>query len=329
MTRVVVADTPQTEGLDLDVEASILGPDVDVVRFAYDGDELALIAACRDADVVLTAYVPLTRSVIEQVRRCKLISVAATGYNCIDVAAAADAGISVCAIDDYCTEEVADHTLLLILALCRRLPEYRDQVEVEHRWQWDSIAGLSRLCDMTLGLIGFGRVGQAVARRARSFGMAVIAHDPCMDSAVASRLGVQPCDLNGLFAESDIISLHCALSSDNEQLINKDVIQRMQKRPILINTARGGLIDEEALLEALDAGLISAAGLDVLVDESPDLSASRLTGRSNVVLTPHVAFYSDRAILENRRISANNIRNFLDGKHSNVRQYIYHAGAES
>jgi D-3-phosphoglycerate dehydrogenase len=326
MTTVLVADTPQTAGLDLDVEASVLGSDTEIVRYMYDGNEPGLIAACENADVILTAYVPLTRSVIDALPKCRLISVSATGYSCVDVDAATNAGISVCAIDDYCSEEVADHTMLLMLALCRRLLEYHEQVQTDHQWQWDSLSGLRSLADMTLGLVGLGNIGRAVARRASGFGMTVIAHEPYADIGSASGLGVRVCDMNEIYERSDIISLHCGLSAQNERFIDDNAFQRMAKRPILINCARGGLIDEAALVDALDAGRVSAAGLDVLTDESPDLSVCPLAGRHNVILTPHVAFYSDRSILENRRISASNIRHFLDGEHDTVRKYIHHAG---
>jgi len=325
MTTLIVAELPEDAGRDLDVEMSILGPDVDIVRYSYDSNDRGLISACRDADVILTAYAPLTRSVIEQLHRCRLISVAATGYDSVDLEAAADADISVCAIDEYCTDEVADHTILLMLALCRRLLEYHDQLQTENRWQFDSLSGLRRLRGMTLGVVGFGKIGQAVASRARSFGMTVIAYDPYVEFDAAPELGVRLCDLSELFVESDIISLHCGLSGENEQLIGESSFQNMSRSPILINCARGGLIDEKALLVALDTGQISGAGLDVLTNESPDLNASRLTGRSNVILTPHVAFYSDASILENRTVSASNIRNFLDGEHAKVRKYVHHA----
>ena len=326
MTTVLVADTTQTAGLDLDAEASILGPDTNFVRHMYDGNEAGLIAACENADVILTAYVPITRSVIDALPKCRLISVAATGYSCVDIDAAVEADISVCAIDDYCSDEVADHTMLLMLALCRRLLEYHEQVQTDHLWQWDSLSGLRSLADMTLGLVGLGNIGRAVARRASGFGMTVIAHEPYADISPASGLGVMICDLNEIFERSDIISLHCGLSAENERFIDDNAFQRMAKRPILINCARGGLIDEAALADALDTGQVSGAGLDVLTEESPDLAASPLVGRHNVILTPHVAFYSDRSILENRRISASNIRHFLDGKHDAVRKYVHHAG---
>ena len=322
MTCLVVAEIPGNTNRDLDVERAILGSDVEIVRHAYDGDDRALAAVCENADVILTDFVPFTRSIIEGLQRCRLISVSATGYSSIDLDAARDAGISVCAIDEYCTDEVADHVILLMLALCRRLTEYHEQVQRENRWEFDSLRGLRRMRDMTLGIVGFGRIGRAVACRAAGFGLSIVVFDPYPDEAAATELGATYCTLPELFAVSDIISLNCGLTADNEHLIDSEAFQAMAKKPILINCARGGLIDEVALVTALDAGQISAAGLDVLTDESPDLLASNLAGRSNVILTPHVAFYSDASILENRQISASNIRNFLDGKHEDVRKFI-------
>ncbi len=327
MTRLVVAEIAGNAGRDLDIETAILGPDVEVKCFAYTGDDQALVDACIDADVILTDYVPFTGDVISQLNRCRLISVAATGYSTVDVAAAAEADISVCALDEYCTDEVADHTLLLILALCRRLRDYDRQVQIDHSWQFDSLGGLRRLHGMTLGIVGFGKIGRAVARRASGFGLGILAHDPLVAAQSAAAQGVRLCELAELLADSDIITLHCNVSSDNRHLIDSAAIRQMKKRPILINCARGALIEEDALVEALESGAISAAGLDVLEDESPNLQESRLIGRNNVIVTPHAAFYSDESILENRRLSAQNIRRFLDGDHAGVRKYVHRASA--
>jgi len=322
MTLIVLADTPENSGRNLDLERSILGTDVELVEYFCDGDEDKLVAACVDADVILTAFSPLTRFVIEQLPRCRLISISATGYGNVDLEAAASAGIRVCAIDEYCTDEVADHAILLMLALSRRLIEYHDQVQTDKRWQFDSLQGLSRMSDLTVGIIGFGKIGQAVARRAMGFGLSIVAFDPYPNQDVASEFGVRFCKLPELYSEADIISLNCGLTTDNEHLINTRSFRQMKRRPVIINCARGALIDEEALAQALDTGQISGAGLDVLNDESPDLRSSPLVGRSNVILTPHVAFYSDASMLDNRRISTANVRNFLDGKDDDVRRYV-------
>jgi D-3-phosphoglycerate dehydrogenase len=322
MTTVVIAETPEYSERDLDVERSILGPNVELVRYACDGNEDGLISACRDADVVITAFSPLTQRVIENLKQCQLISITATGYDNVDLKAAAEANIRVCTIDEYCTEEVADHALLLMLALCRRLPDYHAQVQQEKRWQYDSVSGLARMADLTLGIVGFGRIGRALARRARGFGLTIVAYDPYPDHDAAAELDIQFRDLPQLYSAADIISLNCGLSDENEHLIDAAAFQQMQRRPIIINCARGALIDEAALVDALDAGQVSGAGLDVLRDESPDLRSSKLIGRNNVILTPHVAFYSDAAMLDNRRISTSNVRNFLDGQHELVRRYV-------
>ena len=325
MTRLVVAEIPENANRDLDVERAILGPDIEIVRYSYRGNDDELHSICGGADVILTDFVPFDRRTIAALQTCKLISVAATGYDGIDLVAAEAAGVSVCAVDEYCTDEVADHAILLMLALCRRLTEYHAQVQQQSRWEFDSLTGLRRLRDMTLGIVGFGRIGQAVARRAVAFGLTIIACDPAPDATAAAGLGTRFCELPELLATSDIISLNCGLTPGNSQLIDEQAIATMLRKPILINCARGGLVDEVALATALDNGQISAAGLDVLTEESPNLKATRLTGRDNVILTPHVAFYSDASMLENRQLSAANIRNFLDGRHVEVRQYIHHA----
>jgi D-3-phosphoglycerate dehydrogenase len=313
MTRIVIAETADNAGRDLSVERSIIGPQADIVHYICDGDEDRLIDACRDADAVLTDYSPFSRNVIAHLKNCRVISVAATGYNSIDIEAAESAGIRVCAIDEYCTDEVADHVILLMLALCRRLTEYHQQVQIEKRWQFDSLSGLVRLRGLTLGIIGFGKIGQAVAQRAGSFGLKLIAFDPYGNTEVASHLKTQFCSLSELYSDADIISLNCGLTNKNEHLLDAAAFQQMAKKPFLINCARGALVDESALISALDTGQIKGAALDVLSDESPDLSASKLVGRD---------FYSDASIQDNRRISASNLHNFLDGTLENVRHFI-------
>jgi D-3-phosphoglycerate dehydrogenase len=254
--------------------------------------------------------------------RCKVISVAATGFDCIDLDAAKELGISVCCIDEYCTEEVADHTLTLILSLSRKLEHYRREVQRERNWEFDSTTGLKRLSRITLGLVGFGRIGQAVAKRASGFGMNILAYDPYRTDYDA---GVRLVELDELLRLSDIISLHANLSKGNRKLIDGGAFLKMERKPLLINVSRGALIDEEALVYALDKGLISGAGLDVLSDEPPKLDQHPLLDRKNVIITPHVAFYSDQSILENRKLSAQNIKHYLAGRFDDVRRLVHHA----
>ena len=316
--KVVFAEMPEAEGRDLSIERRQLPADARVETFTYRGDREALAAACRDADAILTDYVPFDRGQLERLERCRIISVAATGWDCVDVAEAATRGIRVAAVGEYCTEEVADHTLALILALERRLFDYHRQVQEAHDWRWNAVTGIRRIAGATLGLVGFGRIGQAVARRARGFGLAVIASDPRMEASAAAREGVEPVGFDELLARADILSLHCNLDASNRGLVGRAAFAKMRRRPRLVNVARGGLVVEADLVEALDAGQISGAALDVLAEDSPDLGHHPLVGRRDVILTPHVAFYSEAALDDLRRISAANITAFLEGRPQDV-----------
>ncbi len=309
---------PEAEGRDLSIERQNLPAGARVETFTYRGDNAALVAACGEADAILTDYVPFTRAVLGNLPRCRLISVAATGWDCVDVAAASGRGIRVAAVGEYCTDEVADHTLTLMLALNRRLLDYDRQVRVDKSWRWNDVQGVNRLAGRTLGLIGFGRIGQAVCRRALGFGLQVLAQDPKLSPEVVARHGARPATFDAILGQADILSLHCNLEASNRGLLNRAAFARMARKPLLVNVARGALIVEADLVEALDRGLVSGAALDVLAEDSPDLARHPLAGRRNVLLTPHVAFYSDAALEDLRRISAANIRAFLEGRPDDV-----------
>ena len=316
--KIVVAEMPEAEGRDLSIERRHMPADARVEAFTFRGDRDALLAACRSADAILTDYVPFDRAVLARLEGCRLISVTATGWDCVDVAAAAERGIRVAAVGEYCTEEVADHTLALLLALNRRLLAYHRQVQDGHSWRWNEVQGLKRLAGQTLGLVGFGRIGQAVGRRALGFGMKVLACDPRVDAATVRRFGAEPASLDELLARADIISLHSNLDAGSRGLLDRPAFEKMKRKPLLINVARGALVVEADLVEALDRGLIAGAALDVLAEDSPDLGHHPLVGRADVLLTPHVAFYSESALEDLRRISASNIREFLEGRPAQV-----------
>jgi D-3-phosphoglycerate dehydrogenase len=316
--KIVFAEMPEAEGRDLSIERHELGPRARVETYTHRGDPDALAAACRGAAAILTDYVPFDRALLGRLEGCRIISVAATGWDCVDAAAAADRGIAVAAVGEYCTDEVADHTLALLLALERRLRDYDRQVQVEHSWRWNDVQGIERLAGRTLGLVGFGRIGQAVCRRALGFGLAVIACDPRVDPATIRRHGAEPAGFEEVLTRSDILSLHSNLDAGSRGLLDGAAFAKMRRRPALINVARGGLVVEADLVAALDAGQVRGAALDVLAEDSPDLGHHPLTGRRDVLLTPHVAFYSESALKDLRRISAANIRAFLDGRPGDV-----------
>ena len=311
---IVFAEMPEAAGRDMSVERRHLPAAARIENFIYVGDQRALIAACCDADAIVTDYVPFNRDVLQRLEHCRIISVAATGWDCVDVRAAADRGIRVSCVGEYCTDEVADHAMALLLALNRQLLAYHHQVQTDRNWRWNAVRGVQRLAGQTLGLVGFGRIGQAVCRRALGFGLRVLACDPLVDAETANRHGAQLTDLEELLAQADIISLHCNLSATNRGLLNRAAFALMRRKPLLLNVARGGLIVEPDLVEALDDGLVAGAALDVLTQDSPDLLHHPLAGRRDVLLTPHVAFYSESALADLRRISAQNIRAFLEGR---------------
>jgi len=316
--RIVFAEMPEAEGRDLSVERRNLPAAARVECFTFRGDREALAAACRDADAILTDYVPFDRAVLARLGRCRLISVAATGWDCVDVAAAAEQGIRVAAVGEYCTDEVADHTIALLLALERRLFDYHRQVQAGRDWRWNQVTGIRRLAGRSLGLVGFGRIGQAVARRANAFGLAVLASDPRVDAAAVRGHGAEPVAFEELLARADIVSLHCNLDAANRGLMNRAAFAKMARRPRLINVARGALVVEADLVAALDAGQVAGAALDVLAEDSPDLGHHPLVGRRDVILTPHIAFCSEAALDDLRRISAANIGAFLEGRPEDV-----------
>lgn len=316
--RIVFAEMPEAAGRDLSIEQRHLPADVRIECFTYAGDPRALVAACREADAIVTDYVPFDRDVLQQLQRCRIISVAATGWDCVDVRAAAERGIRVSSVGEYCTNEVADHTLALLLALNRKLLAYHRQVQEGRDWRWNEIRGVRRLAGQTLGLVGFGRIGQAVCRRALGFGLSVLAFDPLLNESAIGRHGARAAGFEELLAGADIISLHCNLSDASRGLLNRAAFARMRRKPLLVNVARGALIIEADLVDALDQGLLAGAALDVLAQDSPDLLHHPLAGRDDVLLTPHVAFYSESALEDLRRISAQNVRSFLEGRPDEV-----------
>ncbi len=323
---VVFAEMPEAEGRDLSIERRHLPGNAEIRTFTYRGDPGSLVAACRDADAIVTDYVPFSRAVLSQLKSCRIISVAATGWDCVDVGAATEHDIRVCSVGEYCTDEVADHTLALLLALNRKLFAYHRQVQSDLDWRWNLVQGVRRLAGRTLGLIGFGRIGQAVGRRARGFGLHVLACDPRVDAKTAKRQGARLSAFGELLSDADIISLHCNLDATNRGLLNRVAFAAMKRKPLLLNVARGALIVEADLVEALDGGLVAGAALDVLIEDSPDLSRHPLVGRGDVLLTPHVAFYSEAALDDLRRISTENVRAFLEGRPDDVFRLVTPAG---
>jgi C-terminal binding protein len=296
---------------------SIEGPVLEGVAqlvVARGRDEADLARHLEDADAILLFHdvSRMSDATFAKAPICKVIVRAGVGYNNVDLVAAGARGIAVCNVPDYGTEEVADHAILLLLAVTRHL---RIQDDSMRSGTWDYLTGRAtpRLRGKTLGLVGCGRIGSATALRAKAFGLDVVFYDPYVPAGLEKALGVRrEFRLEPLLEQSDFVSLHCFLDARSHHLIDAKALARMRPGSILINTARGPVVDQEALISALESGHLLGAGIDVF--EREPLDDDRLRHHPNVVLTPHSAFYSIEGFVELRTKAAEEIRRVLLGE---------------
>jgi D-3-phosphoglycerate dehydrogenase len=292
--RFLVVHADAGQGADFSGElAEIAAVDADF-RATKSRDEHELIDNLRDADVVLVNMAPITRRVIENLHRCRAVVRYGVGVDNVDLEAASEHGIVVAHVVDFCTEEVSNHALLLLLACAKRLVPMHNSVR-EGQWPRGFLLGLPPIFGQTLGIVGLGNIGRALARKAQALGLHVIAYDPYVDTKVAEEGGVRLRSLKELLQESDYVSVNAPLTADTHHLIGAEELALMKPTAVLINTARGALVDEEALVEALGSGWIAAAGLDVF-EEEPLPADSALRGLDNAVLTPHSAGFSEASV---------------------------------
>ena len=268
-----------------------------------------LIRVCKEADGLLNQYALLTRKVLKSLPKCKVISRYGVGVDSVDLKAATDLGVIVANVPDYCMDEVANQTIAMILTLIRKTAFFDRKVK---SGEWDFHQGIPiyRTSGKTLGLIGCGKIGLEVAKRISAFGVRVMTFDPYLEKASE---GIELKDFDTVLKESDFISIHCPLNDSTRHLIGDKEFKKMEKKPLLVNTSRGPIIDEKALIQALREGLLSGAGLDVLEKEPPD-SKNPMLKMENVVLSPHISFYSAESISELKRRTAKNVADVLMGK---------------
>jgi D-3-phosphoglycerate dehydrogenase len=240
----------------------------------------------------------VTAADLRRYPRLQIVSEFGTGYDGIDLVAAQQLGIAVTNVGGYCTEEVADHTLALALTLVRQVDSAAQQAR-DGEWLQIDTDGVRRCADLNWGIIGFGRIGRAVARRAMSFGFSVHAFDPQLAEHEVRRHGARPVTLAELLKQADVLSIHAARTGRDDHMLDRRHLSLMKPGAYLINVARGAFIDEDALADALDAGALAGAALDVMTEEPPALS-NRLLLHPRALVTPHVAWYSDRAESELR-----------------------------
>ncbi|MBA1334310.1 MAG: D-3-phosphoglycerate dehydrogenase [Firmicutes bacterium] len=290
-------------------------------RTSYDlSGQDKIIERAKDAEVLFVNKTPITREALDQMPKLKFIGVLATGYNIVDVEAAKEKGIVVTNIPTYGTTAVAQMAFALLLEMCHHVWEHSEAVK---KGDWTNNPDwcfwnypLIELADKTMGIIGFGRIGQTVGKIAQAFGMKVLAFDSYQNKALESDT-LKYVELDELLAESDVISLHCPLFESTKGIINKNTIAKMKKNAMLINTSRGPLVVEEDLAEALNSGRIAGAAVDVVSSE-PIKGDNPLLKAKNIIITPHISWAPKESRKRLMDIAIDNLEKFLAGTPVNV-----------
>ena len=307
--QVALLDGPEGPDAVEELVLARVGADIVRARPNVPGEIERIVA---NADAILCDATSVTADLLDLAVKVQIISEYGIGYDNIDVAAASQRGIWVSNVPGFCAEEVANHTLALILAASRRLIALDRSTR---NGEWDPVGvarGATRLSTQSLGLIGFGQIGRRVARRAGAFGMKVLVYSPNTTDAIAREYGAVRTDVATIFEQSDYVSLHLPSMPSTRDLIDASTLERFKPSAWLINTSRGSLVDESALLAALRAGRLAGAALDVRRSE-PTAGPDPFRDLANVILTPHAAFYTEQSLHELRERAAENVAAVLAG----------------
>ncbi len=320
--KILISDYRASMMPSHDYEIQVLRkglPDADIEVYEYSDEKRAeFYEKLQNTNALLTAFIRMDREALEHAPNLQVISINATGYDCVDLPEATKRSIGVCPVGEYCTWDVAEHTIALMLALNKNLKEYTYDIEKNHVWEY-SISNIpTRISNQTLGIFGFGKIGKAVAKMAQGLGMQVIAMDIADKKEEAEKLGVEMVTAEEIYERADVISNHMNLGAGNRDYFTIREFRRMKRHPIFLNMARGVSINEEDLAQALDEGILRGAGLDVLSDETPKLESHPLVNRRNLIITPHAAFFSKEAFEDMQRISCENIVHFVKGEKEKV-----------
>ena len=284
-----------------------------IVEYDCDTEE-KLIAAGQRADALLIhlARTPVTRRVIERLAACKVITRVGIGTDRVDLGAAAEYHIIVTNLPDYCVDEVAAHAVALVLDCARKLTRLDRQIRAG-KYDYMAAVPAHRIAGSTVGLVGFGRIGRSAARKLSGFDVKLVVSDPVVPARAITEAGGEPIDLESLLRCSDYVCLFAPLTPATHHLIGREQLALMKPTAYLINTSRGALVDQHALAEALEQGVIVGAGLDVLEVEPPPLQ-DPLLRTENLILTPHVAWYSEESVDANRTQAAEEVVRVLSGQ---------------
>jgi D-3-phosphoglycerate dehydrogenase len=306
--KVAVADSVFP---NLDPAREVLSKIGAELHLAPEPTPEAILKIAGGANALLVTYATITADMIRQMKHCRIISRFGIGVDNVDIPAATEAGIVVTKVPDYCIDEVSDHTMALLLTAVRKIPLANEQVH-SGMWKMPNVVPIHRLRGSVLGLVGFGRIPQLVAPKARAFGLRVVAYDPFVPAEVFKNAGVEQVDFPQLLKVSDYVSIHSPLVPETKGLFGADAFKQMKKTAYLVNTARGPIVDEAALAQALDAGEIAGAALDVMTQEPP--VNSPVVGNKKVIITPHTSFYSEESLVELQTKAAQEVVAVLSGQ---------------
>jgi D-3-phosphoglycerate dehydrogenase / 2-oxoglutarate reductase len=311
--RIVVSDAKAEES-DLEIHHEALSrvdTNVEVVASELRTEEEVREAAADAAALIVDTRTPVTAAVLEGSAELRVVGRAGIGVDNVDLDAAEEAGVTVVNAPTYCLDEVATHALSLLLACLRSLPDYDREVR-EGGWDWRAGEPAVRLRGSTLGLAGFGRIPRRLATMVQGFGCDLVVHDPYLPDGEIESYNAESVDFEELLERSDLLSIHLPLTDDTEGTFDREAFERMPDHAILANTARGGVVDETALAEALEEGEIDGAGLDVLCEEPPE--ESPLLDRDDVLFSPHAGWYSESAREDLAREVAGDVARVLAGE---------------
>jgi D-3-phosphoglycerate dehydrogenase len=298
------------------IERSLLEPIGAEVIGLQCKDGRGIVDKAQDADALMVQYANVTRETIQMLPKLKIIARYGVGVDIVDIAAAKERGIICTNVVDYCTDEVADHNISLMLMLTRRIPMFVEETR-KSKWHWSETGQpVHRFTSLQVGTIGFGRIAQNMSQKLLALKFKIAAYDPYVDTAYMESKGVQSVDFDSLLHTSDILVIQCPYTKETHHIISEDQLKAMKRGAILINCSRGKLVDNKALYDALASGHLAAAGLDDIEDEPAkkfnwSANKNHLFSLPNCFITPHVAYYSEESLIEARRNASINVRSVL------------------
>jgi D-3-phosphoglycerate dehydrogenase / 2-oxoglutarate reductase len=298
--------------LDFDYFTSRLKEADAEVIMAKDEDPAALVRAAADAAAIVVIARPITAELIDTMKIGKFIMTMSVGYNCVDIKAATRKGIPVSNCPIYCSDDVANHAMTLLLSVSRKIHHIIQKVKTSN-WDYKYTKPIYNYRGKKLGILGLGRIGRTILPKAKGFGMKVAAYDPYIDDDIFHLLDVEhKYELHDLLSDVDYLTIHAPLTPETRHIIDLDAFKMMKKDAVIINTARGSIIDQKALCEALEQGIIGGAGIDVLESEPPEKDHP-LISQPNALVTPHIAWYSEESYEANKIQGMDELVRVLNG----------------